>query len=140
MSYAKQFVNYNKHSIRVATPEGVVDLPPCGVVATVTEKDVAHGTLGGVPVVRKVYGEVVGLPKDRPTIDLGDGAERLGPIWAIVNAMVLAALRATHDERATWCVAPDTGPTAVRFPKGDDIPKEKQGQVDYVTRWVTAIS
>ena len=63
-------INLTPHTIRVMNPETgeVVELPPAGVVARVstTEEVVGSVTIGTmvVPVMRKVFGEVVGLPED----------------------------------------------------------------------------
>ena len=104
-------INLTPHTIRVMNPETgeIVELPPSGVVARVstTEEVVGTVTIGTmvVPVMRKVFGEVVGLPEDGQP--------------CIVSGMVAAAVPG-------WAgvFAPDTGPTAVR----------KDGQVWAVTR------
>ncbi len=105
-------LNLTPHLIRVMNPETgeVVELPPSGVVARVSTTEVVGGyTVIGtlkVPVMRKVFGEVVGLPDE-------------GTTPCIVSGMVAAAV-----PNRVGVYAPDTGPTAVR----------ENGQVWAVTR------
>ena len=104
-------LNLTPHDIVLRTPQGDVTIPPCGTVARVATIDADTGNnVSGVPVVRRSFGDVSGLPDtDTP---------------CIVSAMVIAALPGRPNT-----YAPDTGSTAVR----DDA-----GRIVAVTRLVAA--
>lgn len=102
-------VNLNKHAIVVQTSEGDVVFPPSGLVCTVAVKQVEVGNIGGIPIMANEYGEVENLPNPQE-----------GVVF-IVNAMVLGCIDRPD------CVAPDTGPTAIR----------ENGQVKKVIRFVS---
>jgi len=102
-------VNLNKHDIVLATPTGDIVFPPSGLVATVSVKQVQVDTIGEIPVMGNEYGEVMNLPSPQ------DG------VVFLVNALVLARVVGRQD-----CVAPDTGPSAIR----------ESGQVKKVVRFV----
>jgi hypothetical protein len=104
-------VNLTPHPIRLRHADGTETVyPPDGTIARVVMREVPAGAIDGVPVIRRIPGEVV-LGAD-PTAGC-----------VIVSSMVLAALPA-----GTNAVAPDTGPTAIR---------DAEGQIIAVTRWVT---
>lgn len=107
-------LNLTPHPITLQLPDGSrVTYPPSGTVARVSTTEVDAGTASGVPVIRRTWGAVTGLP--RP-------AERHAAGGCIVSSIVLGALPGDCG-----CYAPDTGPTAIR----DDA-----GQVVAVTRLV----
>jgi hypothetical protein len=111
-----KIINLNKHAIMIAFvgpdhKEKTV-IEPSGMVATVAVKQSVVKEVNGVPCVQNQYGEVLGLPE--PQEDT----------LYLVNAIVLE--RAKFMGRSD-CIAPDTGPTAIR----DD-----KGQVTAVTRFV----
>ncbi len=106
-------MNLNKHDI-VISHEGVETVfPPSGMVATVKTQDIDSNPAGGFPCVRTSFGEVQGLP----------GYE--DDTVYIVNALVLDRCKGRND-----VVAPDTGPSALRFADGPN-----KGQVRAVTRF-----
>jgi hypothetical protein len=107
-----EVVNLNKHAIVLRLPNGEdLVFPPSGEVCTVAVKQIQVGEIGGVPIMGNEYGEVQGLYEPQE-----------GVIF-IVNAMVLARVSGRKD-----CIAPDTGPSAIR----------ENGQVKAVTRFVGA--
>jgi hypothetical protein len=95
-------INCTPHAIVVRTPQGDITFPPSGIVARVTMTEIFIGTCAatGAPVIRRVPGEVTGLPEDGTP--------------CIVSAMVLAAL----PPGTPGVYAPDTGATAIRDEKG----------------------
>lgn len=101
-------LNLTPHSITV----GGTTFPPSGSVARVEVCDEAIGTcpVTGVPIVRRVYGDVMGLPEPGTP--------------CLVSALVAAAVPGRPG-----VYAPDTGPTAVR---------NEHGQIVTVTRLVAA--
>lgn len=113
-----KFVNLNKHVISVflGHAKTCLDFPPDGRVATVSVKQEEVGGIdfpnGLVMLVQNVYGDIQGLPEPE------EGT------YYIVNAIVLerAKLAGRRD-----CIAPDTGPTAIR---------DEKGQVKAVCRFV----
>jgi hypothetical protein len=113
--------NLTPHPIVLQHPEGTVTLPPSGAVARVATVEEPAGIvlLDGVevPVVRRHFGAVEGLPGDY-------GPDR--PV--VVSSLVLEALRASGAD-TSGVYAPDTGPTAVR---------DAEGRIVAVTRLVTA--
>ena len=107
-----QFMNLTPHALGIQTPAGTLTVPTSGTIARVTATDVAVPIDTIVPVVRRVYGAVEGLP-----------APAQGVAY-LVSALVLAALAGRQD-----VFAPDTGPTAVR---------DENGHILAVTRLVAA--
>jgi hypothetical protein len=58
-----EIVNLTPHSITIhGAPGGPVEVPPSGGVARCASRSEPAGEAAGVPLVRTVYGEVVGLP------------------------------------------------------------------------------
>jgi hypothetical protein len=116
-------INCTPHAIVVRTPQGDITFPPSGIVARVTmterpsapapqlEPRLFAGPQLEPPVIRRVPGEVTGLPEDGTP--------------CIVSAMVLAAL----PPGTPGVYAPDTGATAIR---------DEKGHIVAVTRLVTA--
>lgn len=103
-------LNLTPHAITIQLADGTtVTFPPSGRLARVASQEVEVGTLHGVPVIKRAFGAVEGLPDD--------GAP------CLVSALVLSACPGRSG-----VYAPDTGPTAVR----------KDGQVIAVTRLVAA--
>lgn len=107
------FVNLNKHDIVLNYNGEDHVFPPSGQVATVKTQDVSAPDAGGFPCVQTSFGEVQGLPEPEE-----------GVVY-IVNALVLDRCRHRND-----VVAPDTGPSALRFNEGP-----QKGQVKAVTRF-----
>jgi hypothetical protein len=104
-------INLTPHDIVLRTANGDVTIPASGTIARVATVDTDTGdTVSGLPVIRRSFGDVTGLPADDTPV--------------IVSAMVLAAV---PGRRNTF--APDTGPTAIR----DDA-----GRIVAVTRLVAA--
>ena len=106
-------INLTAHPIVVRTRQGDLTFAPSGTVARVSMTEEVIGTCAetGAAIIRRVPGEVIGLPEDGSP--------------CIVSAMVLAAL-----PPCTACVyAPDTGATAIR---------NEAGQIVAVTRLVAA--
>ena len=106
-------INLTPHAIVVRTPAGDVTFAPSGTIARVTMAEEIIGTcpLTGAPIIRRVPGEVIGLPEDGTP--------------CIVSAMVLATL----PSGTPGVYAPDTGATAIRA---------ENGHVIAVTRLVAA--
>ena len=104
-------LNLTPHPITLRTPQGDVTFAPSGTVARVSTSEVQVDTLHGVPVIRRQFGAVNGIPECHGGV--------------IVSAIVLSALPAGTP----GVYAPDTGPTAIR---------DSNGQVVAVTRLVAA--
>lgn len=105
-------LNLTPHSITVRSPDGTETVfPPSGLLARVSTTDEVVGTcpITGAPIVRRVFGDVTGLPADGKP--------------CLVSALVLSAVPGRSG-----VYAPDTGPTAIR----------DGGQVAAVTRLVAA--
>jgi len=77
-------VNLTPHILNIHTADGVVDIPPSGMVARVATKSNPFTVVHGIPVVMTTYGEVEGLPD--PV---------LGTVY-VVSGMVEAAIK-RHD-------------------------------------------
>lgn len=107
-------INLTPHPITLRTPAGDVTLPPSGTVARVVALYEQVGEVAGVPVMRRTWGAIEGLP---PVEQRGQGV--------IVSSLVLEAL---DEECAEGVYAPDTGPTAIR----------EDGKVVAVTRLIGA--
>lgn len=105
-------LNLTPHAITVRANGADTVFPPSGTLARVSSTEEVVGTcpVTGAPIVRRVFGEVTGLPTDGSS--------------CIVSAMVLSACQGMAG-----VYAPDTGPTAVR---------NEAGHVVAVTRLVAA--
>lgn len=116
------FKNCTPHVIRFQFADGTVWVfPPSGELARVSTVEIITGTINGMPVVRRAFGDVH-LPE--VPCETVDGNPVVG--FLLVSSLVLEAAKA--QGLADYLLAPDTGPTAVR----------QGGQVVAVTRWVTA--
>ena len=107
-----RFINLTPHEIKIITEGGELSIPPSGTIARVKTIERDAGTLAGIPVVSRQFGEVENLP------DPEEG------IAYIVSALVLEAAKGRDD-----VYAPDTGPTAIR---------NESGQIMAVTRLIKA--
>lgn len=59
-----KFINLTPHEVAIhLTKEEIKRIPPSGIVARCQEKSLNVGTLEGVPIVKKVFGEVTDLPE-----------------------------------------------------------------------------
>lgn len=95
-----KMLNLTPHDIVVRTANGDVTIPASGTVARVATVDTDTGdTVLGLPVIRRSFGDVTGLPNDDTP--------------CVVSAMVLGAVPGRANT-----YAPDTGPTAIRNDKG----------------------
>ena len=104
------FTNLTPHTIVLQDESGNrVAIEPSGKTARVATIETVIGEIGGMPVVSRQFGEVIGL----------DDVEM--PV--IVSAMVASAVPGREG-----VYAPDSGPTAIR----------ENGQVVAVTRLVAA--
>ena len=104
-------LNLTPHAITIRAEDGTETvIPPSGTVARVSTTEEVVGEINGVPVVRRVFGQVTGLPEDDTP--------------CVVSSLVLSAVPGRPNT-----YAPDTGPTAVR---------DERGQVVAVTRLVAA--
>ena len=104
-------LNLTPHSISIFDEKSnkTLTLPPSGVVARVSTQEEATGFVAveglPVPVVRKTFGKISGLPEDGES--------------CIVSGMVLEALKADPQGiDLTTVYAPDTGASAVRDEQG----------------------
>ncbi len=96
------FVNLTPHAITLRGADGSeVTVAPSGAVARVTTTEKVVGEIAGLPLVRREFGDVEGLP-----------APKADTVY-IVSALVLGAISGRND-----VVAPDTGATAIRNDKG----------------------
>lgn len=86
--------------------------PPSGAVASVSTREVVCDGVNNLPCVRVEYGEVQGIPEPEEGV------------FYIVNMLVL------ERSNRTDLIAPDTGPSALRYPDGP-----QKGQVRAVTRF-----
>lgn len=112
-----KLINLTPHAVTVQGPAGSITVEPSGTVARVATEEQDAGTVNGVPVVTRQFGEVQGIPSDTELDAQGyDGA--------LVSALVLSALEGQGRARV---FAPDTGPSAVR---------NEDGQIVAVTRLV----
>lgn len=94
-------INLTPHPITIRANGVDTVIHPSGTLARVASSEQVIGVcpLTGAPVVRRVFGDVTGLP--------ADGAD------CLVSALVLSACPGRPG-----VFAPDTGPTAVRDDKG----------------------
>lgn len=97
--------NFTPHTINVVLEEGTsFEFPSVGV-ARVSSKEAPINTIGDIPVVKTLYGEVEGLPDpEKDTI-------------FIVSYVVLNALRGVRDD----IVAPNTSPAGAIRDEGGRI-------------------
>lgn len=105
-------INLTPHAITIRANGVDTVIQPSGQLARVssTEEQMGVCPLTGAPIVRRVFGEVTGLPTDSTP--------------CLVSALVLSACVGRAG-----VFAPDTGPTAIR---------NEAGQVIACTRLVTA--
>lgn len=93
-------LNLTPHAIRIRHADGTeMVFEPSGTVARVTTEEVVIADINGIPVVKRVTGDVTGLPENG--------------VPCIVSSMVLTALTGQAG-----VYAPDTGSTAIRDDKG----------------------
>jgi len=92
-------VNLNKHVIVVVFNGVETRFEPSGMVASVEVKQEKTCEVNGIPCSRNKYGSIVGLPESEAST------------LFLVNALVLE--RAKIEGRFD-CIAPDTGPSAIR--------------------------
>lgn len=64
-----KIINLTPHTINIVDLQGekVIDFPSEGIVRVAT-KSIKIGTFEGVPVFKTEYGEVTGLPKQKPCV------------------------------------------------------------------------
>ncbi len=59
-----KFVNLTPHVVNIYTQnKHVVSIPPSGTVARVQVDEKVVGYMQGIPIVKTVYGDIVGLPE-----------------------------------------------------------------------------
>jgi len=108
-----RFINLTPHDIKIVGANGVETVVPAsGAIARVSTQERVVGSVDGIPLVKREFGEVEGLP-----------APADNTIY-IVSSLVLSAIKGRGD-----VVAPDTGPTAIR---------DEQGRIQAVTRLIAA--
>lgn len=97
-----KFINLTPHTLTVVDDSGntILSVAPSGTVARVTTQQTVVGNVGGVDVVRTVFGDVDGLPDPQTNTVY------------IVSTLVLQALKANGVVRDD-VVAPDTSPASV---------------------------
>src|SRR5690606_27639479 len=100
-------------------------IPPSGSLARVacTERDCAP--IGGLPIVRREWGEIEGLAG----IECCNPENPARRPFAIVSSLVLDRAAAIDHPALPYLAAPDTGKTAMREAGGKILP---------VTRFVVA--
>lgn len=96
-------INLTPHAITLQMMDSTITIPPSGMVARVATKEeyVGNARIGDsiIPVYRRTFGEVEGLPEE------GN--------MCLVSTLVLSAVPGRKN-----LFAPDTGPTAIRNHKG----------------------
>jgi len=110
-----KFVNLTPHTIKIvalATDGKEIVVEPSGTIARVETIEKVIAEVDGIPIVKRTFGEVKGIPAPEEGVGY------------IVSAMVLSAVKGRID-----VYAPDTGSTAIRNDKG---------QIEAVTRLVRA--
>jgi hypothetical protein len=98
-----RLVNLTPHELVIFDAKSdsvVLRVPPSGVVARVSTKEVQVGTINGVPLLKTEYGNVENLPEPQENT-----------IY-VVSALVLQALQASGVKRED-VVAPNTGPSSL---------------------------
>jgi len=109
----EELINLTPHAITIRAQDGTeTTIPPSGTVARVssTEEIIGSCPITGAPIIKRVFGEVTGLPTEGNP--------------CLVSALVLSACPGR-----VGMYAPDTGPTAIR---------NEAGQIIAVTRLVAA--
>ena len=98
----KKFINLTPHTVNVVDADGniILSVAPSGAVARVTTQQTVVGNVGGVDVVRTVFGDVDGLPDPQPDTVY------------IVSTLALQSLKENGIDRDD-VVAPDTSPASV---------------------------
>ena len=96
------FINLTPHTVNVVDDSGnsILSVAPSGAVARVMTQQKVVGNVGGVDVVRTVFGDVDGLPDPQPNTVY------------IVSTLVLQALKANGIVRDD-VVSPDSSPASV---------------------------
>jgi len=115
------YINLCPHTINVCDSNGVVHaIPPSGEVARVSATtDIVENE--PFKISKQIFGDVTGLPE-----------VKFGYRY-IVSGIVLAAVKGKRYD----VVAPDTGPSQVRFTVEDEAAGlGKVGQTKYVTGFV----
>jgi len=97
-----EFVNLTPHEVTIVYKDTVRTLPPSGEVARVKPIEVPVGDLDGIPVIRRAWGPIEGLPEPAPGVRF------------LVSALVLERVPPLRHD----VLAPDTGATALRDPAG----------------------
>lgn len=106
-------INLTPHTIAIRRSDGAqIDIFPEAAPARVQTSEAVDSIcpVSGVPIMRRVFGTVVGLPDEG--------------VRCIVSALVLSAVPGRRN-----VFAPDTGPTAIR---------NDEGHVIAVTRLIAA--
>lgn len=98
--------NLTPHSLTIHLPDGSVrEIPAEGIIPRLTEVTEVVEPVDGIPVVRTVFGDVVGWPSDV-------GPNDVVLVNSLIGDHVAEKLRLT-------VYSPDTGPaSAVRDPQG----------------------
>jgi len=102
-----EWVNLTGHIVRVYDESGkklLMELYPAGKTVRVVSKIIGRKTVGGIPVVKDVYTEVINLPAPKPGV------------MYIVSTPVLEYLKEMGIYRPD-VVAPDTGQDSVVYRK-----------------------
>ena len=100
-----KLVNLTPHPVVLIRDGGAIEIPPSGVVPRLREIVEDTGdTVEGVPIVRKGYGEIQGLPDPEPDT------------YYIVSALVAQAARARGLGRDDLLIP-------------DDLVRDEQGRV-----------
>lgn len=111
-------VNLTPHTLNVVDDAGkiILSVAPSGTIARVTTQQTVVGNVGGVDVVRTVFGDVDGLPAPQDDVVY------------VVSTLVLQALKANGIFRND-VVSPDTSPTSVVRDDAGNIIGVKRFQV-----------
>lgn len=59
-------VNLTPHSIVIISDGDTVTIPPSGIIARCVESTRQAGSINGIPLVRKDFGDVSGIPDQDP--------------------------------------------------------------------------
>jgi len=95
--------NFTPHPVVVYGENGniITTIEPEGVQVRINEETTTQPEIEGIPVVRKAYTDISGLPEQKEDV------------WIVVSVLVIQASDRTD------LVCPDTGPeSAVRNDKG----------------------
>ena len=60
-----KIINLTPHELSFVLGDAEIKIPPSGQVARMTEKTEIIGDVDGIPIIRKKFGEVEGLPEPR---------------------------------------------------------------------------